>query len=181
MKSIDQASSLEIVLQCLGKIWEPAGEALNVQNEMGVHSLEETQAAVERAGYEICQVDLPEKVSGFAEIIADKPHIVLNRQKSPQNLRYTIPHELGHHILHLNPLRESDLLGFPSVGNAELEADLFAISWLLCLRKDKPRDDVLLWNPESSTTLAIYFFLSVAIVLFALLASFMARYVPETR
>jgi Zn-dependent peptidase ImmA (M78 family) len=181
MKTSGEASSLEIVLLCLGKIWEPAGEALNVQKELGVHSLEETQAAVECAGYEICRVDLPEKVSGFAEIIVDKPYIVLNRQKSPQNLRYTVPHELGHHILHLNPARDSDLLGFPSVGNAELEADLFASSWLLCLRKDKQRDDVLLRNPESSRTLAIYFFLSVAIVLFALLASFMVRYVPETR
>ena len=181
MKSIDQASSLEIVLQCLGKIWEPAGEALNVQNEMGVHSLEETQAAVERAGYEICHVDLPEKVSGFAEIIADKPYIILNRQKSRQNLQYTVPHELGHHILHLNPLRKSNQLGFPRVGNVEFEADLFATSWLLFLGKDKQRHDVLLRNPESSRTLAIYFFLSVTIVLFALFASFMVRYVPETR
>jgi hypothetical protein len=78
-------------------------------------------------------------------------------------------------------MRESYQLGFAGVGDAELEADLFATSWLLCLGKDKRRDDVLLRNPQTARTLAIYFFLSVAIVLFGLLASFMVRYIPETR
>jgi Zn-dependent peptidase ImmA (M78 family) len=98
---------------------------------MGVRSLDETTGALERAGYEVCPIDLPTKVSGFTQIIADRPHLVLNRAKSQQELDYTVPHELGHHILHLNPVSKSDGLGFPPIGDAELEADLFATFWLL--------------------------------------------------
>jgi Zn-dependent peptidase ImmA (M78 family) len=181
MNTGERMSSLGIVLQCLGKIWEPAGEAFRVQNDLGVRSLEETTGALERAGYEICHVDLPGKVSGFAQVIADKPHVVLNRAKSKQELQYTVPHELGHHILHLNAVDDFDPDGFPRIGNAELEAGLFATSWLFCLDEDKQRNVVLLRNPEISRTLSIYFLLSVMIVLFGLLASFMLRNVPETK
>src|SRR6476646_10569064 len=79
---------------------------------------------------------IPEKVSGVATIIADRPHIVLNRAKSQDELQYTLPHELGHHKLHLNPVREYAPLGFPVWGDAEFEADLFAMSWLFFLSKD---------------------------------------------
>jgi Zn-dependent peptidase ImmA (M78 family) len=181
MKTGEKISSIGIVLQCLGKIWEPSGEAYKVQNDLGVRLMEETTGALERAGYEICPVDLPEKVSGFAQIIGDRPHVVLNRAKSRQELQYTLPHELGHHILHLNPARESDPLGFPGLGDAELEADLFATSWFLLLGNGKQRNDVLLLNPESSRTLAVHFFLSIVIALFALLASFMLRDVPQIK
>lgn len=181
MNTGERLSSLGIVLQCLGKVWEPAGEAFRVQNDLGVRSLEETTGALERAGYEICHVDLPGKVSGFAQVIADKPHVVLNRAKSKQELQYTVPHELGHHILHLNPSSKSDPLGFPSFGDSELEANLFATSWLFCLGENKQRNVVLLRNPEISRTLAIYFLLTVMMVLFGLLASLMLRDVPETK
>jgi Zn-dependent peptidase ImmA (M78 family) len=181
MKTRERTSSLGIILQCLGKIWEPTGQAFKAQQDLGVPSLEETPGALERAGYEISHVDLPEKVSGFAQIIAGRPYVVLNRSKRQQELRYTLPHELGHHILHLNPVRDCDPLGFPGIGDVELEANLFATSWLFCLGRNEQRDEVLMQNIEISRTLIIYFFFSVMIVLFALLASFMLRDIPETK
>src|SRR5271163_4191373 len=136
MKTREKTSSLVITLQCLEKIWEPAGAAFQAQQDLGVHSLEETTGALERAGYEISHVDLPEKVSGFAQIIADRPYVVLNRAKRQQELQYTLPHELGHHVLHLNPVHDCDPLGFPGLGDVELEANLFAASWLFCLSRN---------------------------------------------
>jgi Zn-dependent peptidase ImmA (M78 family) len=181
MKTGERISLFGILLQCLGKIWEPAGEAYRVQRELGVDSLGDTNAALERAGYEVCPIDLPEKVSGFAQIIADRPHLVLNRAKPKFELQYTLPHELGHHILHLNPQRESALPGLSHIGDVELEANLFATTWLMLLPEDKRREDVLLRSPEMSRTVVIYVLLSVMIVLFALLATFMLRDVPETK
>jgi len=181
MKTGERISSFEIIVQCLGNIWEPAGAAFKVQADLGVRTLEETSRALERAGYEICPVDLPAKVSGFAQIIADRPHLVLNRAKSRQELQYTIPHELGHLILHLNPVSDPDPLGFSQVCGAELEADLFATSWLLFLPDEKQRNAVIFRNSEVSRTLAIYFFLSVMAALVAVLLNFILRDVQETR
>ena len=67
-----------------------------------------------------------------------------------------MPHEFGHHILHLSPACISDALGFQGVGDDELEANLFATFWLL--KNDKQRNGGLPQNPESSRTLAIYLF-----------------------
>lgn len=181
MNRTGEPSSVEILLACLGKIWEPGAEALRVQKDLGVSSLEETVPALERAGFEICYVDLPDKVSGFAEIIADKPHIILNRQKSPQNLQYTVPHELGHLILHLSPVPKPDPLGIQGVGNDELEADLFATSWLLFLRNDEGRNNVLPQNPESSRILVLYLLFTIALVLCTLIAHLFIPHHRETK
>jgi hypothetical protein len=84
-------SSLEVMLEGLEMIWAPGAEAVKVQQALGVRSLADMTAALERAGYEVCCVDLPERVSGFAKVIEGKPHIVLNRAKSAEHLQYTIP------------------------------------------------------------------------------------------
>lgn len=89
MKTAGEISILEFTFQFVAKLWEPAAEAHKARTELGIRSLEETIGALERNGYEVCHVDLPEKVSGFAEVISDKRHIVLNRHKPPQNLEYT--------------------------------------------------------------------------------------------
>jgi hypothetical protein len=175
------SSGFEIVLACLGKIWEPSAEAFRVQKDLGVNSLKETIPALESAGFEVCSVDLPDKVSGFAEIIAGRPHIILNRQKSDQHLQYTVPHELGHHILHLSPVAKPDPLGFQGVGNGELEADLFATSWLMFLRNDKGRNNVLAQNPESSRILVLYLFFTIALVLCTLIAHLFIPHHLETK
>lgn len=181
MKMGEKVSSLRIVLECLGRIWEPAGAALRVKHALGVRSLEETIGALGRVGYEVCFVDLPEPVSGVAAIIADRPHIILNRAKSEEELQYTMLHELGHHTLHLKPVRDYDPLGFSGSDDSELEADLFAASWFFFLRDNGQRNAVLLRNPEISKILAMYFLVSVMIIPCALVISFMLREIPDTK
>jgi IrrE N-terminal-like domain len=173
MKSSGEISSFGIVFECLAKIWEPGAEAYRTQKELGVGSLDETVPAIERAGYEVNYVDLPDKVSGFAEIIADKRHIILNRQKSPQNLQYTVPHELAHHILHLSPVPEPDSWESPGIEGKELQADLFAASWLMFLGNDERRNAVLLLNPHSSRAIVSYLFLTILVTFVALMMHFL--------
>jgi hypothetical protein len=140
-------SSLEAVFEGLDMIWTPGAEAMKMQQALGVQSLAEMPAALERAGYEVCYVDLPERVSGFAKVIEGKPHIVLNRAKSVAHLRFTLSHELGHHVLHLDPSRNAQL-GLPSKDFAEFQAHQFATLCILFLANEKEREDVLSQNPE---------------------------------
>ena len=140
-------SSLEVMLEGLEMIWAPAAEAVKVQQAWDVRSLADMPAALERAGYEVCCVDLPERVSGFAQVIEGQPHIVLNRAKSEEHLQYTMSHELGHHFLHLDKSRDPQT-SLPSAGLMEFQAHQFATLWILYLGNDKEREEVLRQNPE---------------------------------
>src|ERR1700674_3807941 len=135
------------MLEGLEMIWAPGVEAAKVQQAWGVRSLADMTAALERAGYEVCCADLPERVSGFAKVIEGKPHIVLNRAKSAGHLQYTIPHELGHHVLHLDDSRNPQPR-LPSADLTEFQAHQFATLWVLLLANDKEREDVFRQNPE---------------------------------
>lgn len=170
MKPGNENSTFECLIQSVAEIWSPAGEAMKLQRELNVHSLEETTAAAERVGCEVCYADLPEKVSGFADIIEGKAHIVLNRAKSRQNLEYTLPHELGHCVLHLNPLRNPSQSEFPDMAMAEFQANLFAASWVNGLGNDKQRDEVMTGNRESSTAIVTSLLLTLALVAIAIIA-----------
>ena len=94
-------ASLEAVLEILARIWAPGAEAVRVRQALGVRLLADLSSALERAGYEVCYVDLLDAVSGFAQVIEGKPLIALNRAKSEQHFQFTVLHELAHHILHL--------------------------------------------------------------------------------
>jgi hypothetical protein len=50
MKPGNEISSLEILFECLSKIWSPGGEALRLQKELNIRSLKETAAAAGRTG-----------------------------------------------------------------------------------------------------------------------------------
>jgi Zn-dependent peptidase ImmA (M78 family) len=140
-------SSLQVVLEGLEMIWAPGAKAMKVQQSWGVRSLADMPAALERAGYEVCYVDLPDRVSGFAKLIEGKPHIVLNRLKSAEHLQFTVWHELGHHVLHLDASRDLQP-GLPSERLIEFQAHQFAAQSVLLLANDKEREDVLNQNPE---------------------------------
>jgi len=141
------SSSIHAVLEILELVWAPGAEAVKVQQSWGVRSLADLPAAVERAGYEVSYVDLPDRVSGFAQVIEGKPHIVLNRAKSAEHLQYTVPHELGHHVLHLDGSRDPQSR-LPSADLMEFQAHQFATLWILLLANEKEREDVLRQNPE---------------------------------
>ncbi len=170
MKPDNNASTSDLLLQGVAKIWSPAGEALRLQKDLNVHSLAETASAAERAGCEVCYVDLPEKVSGFADMIDGKAHIVLNRSKSRQNLEYTLPHELGHCVLHLNPSRDDGDTELPEMSTAEFQADLFAVTWVNWAGNDRQREELLKENRESSTAVVMGLILTVALIAVAIIA-----------
>src|SRR6202022_4249096 len=148
------SSSLEFMLEGLEMIWAPGAEAMKVQQALGVRSLADMPTALKRAGYEVCSVDLPERVSGFAKDIEGRPHIVLNRAKSAEHLQFTVSHELGHHVLHLDASRDPQL-GLPSEGLAEFQAHQFATLCTLLLANEREREDVLNENPEFWFVLAL--------------------------
>lgn len=170
MKAEYEGSTTEMLLQGFDTIWSAAGEATKLQEELNVRSLEETATAAERAGCEVCYADLPEKVSGFAEIIEGKAHIVLNRAKSPLNLQYTLPHELGHCVLHLDASRDAGRPRLAPKGAAEFEAHLFAASWVTHSGNGQQSREVLAANPESLATILGAFMLTLALIVIAIIA-----------
>lgn len=151
-------------------IWAPGVEAVKVQQGLGVRSLTDTGAALERAGYEVCYVDLPAKVSGVAAVIDGQRYIMLNRAKCAQHLQFTLPHELGHHILHLDASRDAGPLAAPSKDTAEFQAHQFAAVWIFLLATDEERQDVLSQNPESLVIVALCLLMTAGVILVPLIA-----------
>jgi Zn-dependent peptidase ImmA (M78 family) len=162
-------SSLEVMLEGLELIWAPGAEAAKVQQALGVRSLADMPAALERAGYEVCCVDLPERVSGFAKVIEGKPHIVLNRAKSMGHLQFTISHELGHHLLHLDDSRDPQTK-LPSADLMEFQAHQFATLWILLLANDKEYQDLLRQNPELLLVAAISLLMTAGVIVIPMIA-----------
>jgi IrrE N-terminal-like domain len=179
MKSASNILGSELALKLLLEIWTPAVEAGRIQKEFDVRSLGETSAAAVRAGYEVSYVDLPTQVSGLAISIAGKPHIVINRAQSREDQQYTLPHELGHHILHLNPARDPDQsLLSTHKDAAEFEADMFAAAWVMFAARDQEREDVLRENPEVPAFMALLVLMTGGILLVALLGYLLKRLFP---
>ena len=48
--------------------------------------------------------DLPDNVAGFLEPGSDPRHIFVNGRKSPSDQAFTIAHEMGHYVMHLDRL-----------------------------------------------------------------------------
>jgi len=180
MSGVAGLLGVDDVLQILDMLWSPAVEAMKVQKELNVRSLAETIAAAERAGCQVCYADLPEKVGGFATVIAETPLIVVNRAKPPHHNHYTVSHELGHHLLHLSRVQPSDTLGFPSIEDMqEYQAHMFAIAWVWFASKpNEERETVLKQNPETML-LPVAMFSSLGVILFAALSHLAARLFPS--
>jgi hypothetical protein len=166
-------SGIDGVLDILGILWNPGVEAMRVQKTLNVHTLEETIAAVEQAGYEVCYAELPDSVSGFAIVIAGKPHIVLNRAKPRHHMHYTVSHELGHHVLqHLNPAQSPNHSAFvPTEALQEYQAHMFAAMWVLFAPdSNQEKEAVERENPEQTMVVAVAIFGSLAVIVFTILA-----------
>lgn len=108
MRPNAEFSIADILAESLGTILRPGVEAIQLQRELNIRYVQDIPSAVERAGYELSSVDFPAKVSGAAQVINGTPHIMVNRAKPSLHKAFTIAHELGHHQLHLNPLRDTD-------------------------------------------------------------------------
>jgi hypothetical protein len=170
IKPENDISLSELFLQALTKIMSPVEEALKLREAFNVQSLEETAAAAERAGCEVCYVDLPKSVSGFADNIEGKPHSVLNRAKPRKDLEYTLPHELGHCVLHLNSAHAIGQRESRDIRTAEFEANLFGAAWVNSLGNDRQRDELLVENREAGAASVGCFIMMLAVVVIAILA-----------
>jgi Zn-dependent peptidase ImmA (M78 family) len=160
-----EVSSFDILVESLGMIWKPGVEAVMLQRDLNIQSAEDIPFAAERAGYEIVYVDLPEKISGFAQVIEGMPHIVVNRAKPPEHNKFTIAHEFGHYVLHLNALHEATR---PNHSNAEFEANLFGAMLVTTVTNPKEQDEMLRHNPEIVSTFAVSVFGTVLAILMAM-------------
>jgi Zn-dependent peptidase ImmA (M78 family) len=167
MKAKVEISSFDIVVESLGMIWDPGAEALKLRQDFDIQSVDDIPLAAERAGCEIFYVDLPLKVSGFAQVIEGKPHIVVNRAKPSTHKKFTIAHELGHHLLHCNSTHGGDKAGLLTESTAEFQANMFATALATAVTSQEEREKLLAHNPEMQSTLAICIFGSILAILTA--------------
>jgi hypothetical protein len=170
MKPDVEISSFDVVVESLGVIWNPGAEALKMQQSLDVQSVEDIPFAAERAGYEISYVDLPANVSGFPLVVAGKPHIVVNRAKPSKHSRFTIAHELGHHVLHLNSSHDADQGRPLTNGMAEFQANMFATMLVVTVPNQVDQEEMLSQNPELRSTAVVSIFVTFATIFGSLIA-----------
>lgn len=149
----------------VAKIWTPGAEAIRIKTEMKVRSLPETAAALQRAGYEVYRADLPVKVSGVAAVVDGRRYIVVNRRESQFEQQFTVAHELGHHVLHLNPSSAAELDGFAEGTDREFQADQFATLWHMWETDPEEREELLRRNSRARMVLSASVLATVFVVL----------------
>lgn len=169
MISDTELSPFGIVAEALGMMFNPGVEALKLQRDFNVQSVEDIPLAAERAGCKISYVDIPVKVSGFAKVIEGKSHIVVNRAKPSKHTKFTIAHELAHHVLHIKPPHDDGHAGLLTNNMAEYEANMYATMLVVTVTKGPEREEMLTHNPEILTTIAISVFVILATILIALI------------
>lgn len=160
----------------LGMIWNPAVEAMRLQLAVGVRSLADLSVVANQVECEIHSVDgLPSTVSGFADVLDGQRVIVVNRNKPLLHTGYTIAHEIGHHVLHLNPNRESALGSVMEDNFKEYEADLFATTLLGGIRDERERAEVQKQNGVSYLTACVPLIATIVLVVVAMIAFLFER------
>jgi Zn-dependent peptidase ImmA (M78 family) len=168
MKPDAEISSFDFLVESLERILKPGMEAVKLQSNSGIRSLDDIPRAAEGAGCEISYVDLPEKISGFAQVIDGQPHIVVNRAKPSKHSEFTIAHELGHHVLHSNPSQDGDQANCLTASHVEFEANLFGATLVTAVTTEEERKDMVRHNPEIHSALAVSVFGMLLAILMAL-------------
>jgi Zn-dependent peptidase ImmA (M78 family) len=155
MTTKPEGSIFDCLMTEVAKILAPMLEAARLRTDLNVSSLEETCFAVERAGYEIHRVDLPSGVRGAAAVDQGQPYILTNRCDCCDQHRYTVAHELGHHVLHMNPSPGIVKLGLANRDeeDREAQADQFAVAWFMNTATPEQRDRFLQKNPQVAAVL----------------------------
>jgi Zn-dependent peptidase ImmA (M78 family) len=168
MKPNVEISASDFLIESLERILKPCMEATKLYLDCSVQTLDDIPRAAERAGCKISYIDLPEKISGFAQEIDGQPHIVVNRAKPSMHSDFTVAHELGHHVLHSNPSHGADRDHLLTDGETEFEANLFGTTLVTAVTTQKQQDEMLRYNPEIRSTLAICVFGTLLTILVAL-------------
>jgi Zn-dependent peptidase ImmA (M78 family) len=177
MNSASDRSIGGLLLEGLQTIWGPAAEAHRVREQLRVRSLDDSIAAIERAGYDVHAVDLPAAVQGFPMQIDDTRCIVVNRAASLARQQYTVVHELAHHVLHLADGRISEPPKEPTSSSlAEFQAHLFTATWIAGTDSTSQRNEVLRQNREASASVFVSVVLSVGMLAGALLIHLIERF-----
>jgi Zn-dependent peptidase ImmA (M78 family) len=167
MKPDVESSAWDILGEILGIIWKPGMEAIKLRSDHNIQGVDDIPSAAQRAGFQISYVDLPTKVSGFAQVIEGMPHIVVNRAKPLSHTRFTIAHELGHHQLHLNPSRDNDQTAQPPNKTTEFEANTFATILVATTTSGEQQEQMLAHNPEMQSTAVVSLFATLVVILMA--------------
>ena len=182
MTNNTRPSAIGPLVKELTKILAPIVEAIRLRQELNVRSLEDTCNAVEGAGYEIYRADLPSTVRGFAKIVDGQPYIVTNRCDCCDQYRYTVSHELGHYILHVNPSPAIAELGLTdeSEEKQELHADRFAATWFMQTANPEQRERFFKENPKAQSALNDAIMAGGLTVLALVFVYFLSRTLPQT-
>jgi hypothetical protein len=180
MKPDVEISVLDILGESLGMIWKPGMEVIRLRLDHSIQAVEDIPFAAQQAGFQISYVDLPMKVSGFAQVIEGTPHIVVNRSKPSSHTKFTIAHELAHHQLQLNPSQNNDHGAQPPNKATEFEANMFATMLLASTTRGEQQEKMLAHNPEMCSSLAVIVFGTIVAILAALVIWF-CSYVFRTR
>jgi Zn-dependent peptidase ImmA (M78 family) len=180
MKPNIEISAFDFLIESFERIWKPGMEATKLYSDGSIRTLDDIPRAAVRAGCKISQIELPEKISGFAQVIEGQPYIVVNRAKPVMHSNFTIAHELGHHVLHSNPLRNADQANLLTDGETEFEANLFGATLIAAVTTQKEQDDMVRYNPEIRSALAVSIFGTLLTILMAL-AIWICSYLSRTR
>jgi IrrE N-terminal-like domain len=170
-----ETSDFEYVLDQIARIWTPGAEAIRLKTEMNVRSLAETHAALAEAGYEVYAADLPVRVSGLAAMVNGRRYIVVNRYESRTQQQFTLAHELGHHVLHLNPSSAAELVGFAEGTDQEFQADQFASVWHMFGARPEEQAEVLRRNPRAGMVMSASLMATILVILVPILAYLCTR------
>ncbi len=175
MKPEVEISASDILGESLGIIWKPGMAAIELQRDHNIQAIEDIPSAAQRAGCQISYVDLPTKVSGFAQVIEGTQYIVVNRAKPLSHTRFTIAHELGHHRLHLNRARNYDQVVQPPNTATEFEANMFATMLVATTTSGEQQEQMLAHNPEMRTSVVVSVFATLIAILMAVVIWFCSR------
>ena len=93
--------------------------------------------------------------------------------------QYTVAHELGHQVLHLNAEGQASQLVPLTKELVEFQAHMFAATMVFGVTNDKDREDVLRQNPESRLFPALSIFMTVVVLLVALFVYLWSRLSPR--
>ena len=178
MKPDGEISIIEILGESLGTLWKPGMEAIKLRLDHNIQAVEDIPVAAQRAGCEISYVDLPTKVSGFAQVIEGTPHIVVNRAKPSSHTTFTIAHELAHLQLHLNLSRNKDQAAQPPNNASEFEANMFATMLVATTTSGEQQEEILAHNPEMRSSVAVSVFATALAILMAVVIWFCFRLFP---
>jgi Zn-dependent peptidase ImmA (M78 family) len=162
-----EISVFDILGESLGVIWKPGMAAIKLRLDQNIQAVEDIPIAAQKVGCQISYVDLPTRVSGFAQVIEGTPYIVVNRAKPLSHIRFTIAHELGHHQLHFTPSRNNAQAAQAPSNVTEFEANMFATMLVATTTSGEQEEQMLAHNPEIRSTLAVSVFASVLAILVA--------------